>query len=560
MGSLPSKAAGSPTDGGWDSGRDLLVVLGRGGESLVHALRARGQVRILLFVEPGTSVAELPEHVRVATNEAQLFEAVLALSGRSPGRITLRCTGDPWATRERAEATARVLKESVASRVLQVSTVEKAGKTWLLQGLANARALAEHPSIALLRGTFTGRPCVIVSPGPSLSKSLPHLPALRDRALIVSGTHALHALQTAGVPPHLIVAADPGDLRRHFERIDLSAVDALVVGATCRSELFALPARRRFGFASNGRIDDWLFCALGEEAGLPSGGSVACSQFSLALHLGCDPILFVGQDLSFTDRFYAEEGLDGDAHVEASGRDSFVLTKEGSANGPGTLRADGRLGFTVPQAVVEVAGYYGGRVRTTPTLASFLAWFEAKALSLGGAVRLWNCTEGGAAIRGMEPLPLAEARRRLWDEPLDAGALLERAVSGLDRPARLARMAEHLGRARGALDLCAERAARCRLLAHGALTDARRREELGRAEKDLSSALSPLRLFVSLVAQSEISAAQEEARGARDLASNLHASRRLFEAVRGACAFLRKPLDRALGALRSRAHDPRAAG
>jgi hypothetical protein len=34
---------------------------------------------------------------------------------------------------------------------------------------------------------------------------------------------------------------------------------------------------------------------------LPSGATVAHLAFYLAEHLGCDPIIFVGQDLGFSD-------------------------------------------------------------------------------------------------------------------------------------------------------------------------------------------------------------------------------------------------------------------
>src|SRR5262249_6661887 len=145
----------------------------------------------------------------------------------------------------------------------QQKTLADTGRTWLLQGLANLPALARHPTIAALAGAFRGTPCVLVSPGPSLSGNVGALRELAGRALVVSGTHALSALARTGVAPHLVVCADPGDLARHWAGLDLSLVEAFVVAATCHAETFALPARRRFTFAGNGASDGWLFEPLG---------------------------------------------------------------------------------------------------------------------------------------------------------------------------------------------------------------------------------------------------------------------------------------------------------
>ena len=40
------------------------------------------------------------------------------------------------------------------------------------------------------------------------------------------------------------------------------------------------------------------------KARLPGGSTVAHLAYYLAEHLGCDPIIFVGQDLGFTDGLY----------------------------------------------------------------------------------------------------------------------------------------------------------------------------------------------------------------------------------------------------------------
>jgi len=483
----------------------------------------------------------------VHTPEA-LLGAILALVGGLPRHVVLPRTSDPWATAERHRDVAATVEDGLRSKRLQARTVARFGPTWLLQGLENLDAIASVPSVDALRGAFAGRPCVIASPGPSLSRNVGEIPALRDRVLLMAGTHCLGALGRAGLVPDVVMAADPGDLSRHCEGTDLRRVDALVVGATCRRENFFRPAPRILSFASNGHIDDWIYEGLGEDAGLSTGGSVACSELSLALLLGCDPILFVGQDLSFPEgRYYAEGSIDGNAEVVPGAEEgSFFLRKPRGAEGPGDPLDDGGLRFTRDQKLVSVPGWHGGTVPTSESFQAFLTWFEAVVRSLGGSPRVLNCTEGGARIRGMEHVPLAEAG--LPAEAFACGEILDRALAGVAMEDRRRRLAERLREMIAALDPCLDLARRSAALAGRAERDRGALEELGRREKEFAAALRPVRLF-SLVAQDEIVQAQEQGRLAKDLAASLAASRALFRVVERAVLTLRDPLQRALGEL-----------
>ena len=528
---------GLPT--GWDPGRDVLVWVG--------PLSAEQRGRLprgprVFVVGPSEHESAADGYTRVHSKE-DLFQAILGLKGALPAHALVQ--RPPEVRAEVQQELALTLKSALRSRALQQMRLESSWER-VEHGLTNLPALADHPSIAPLRGAFAGVPCVLVSPGPSLAKNVGQLAELSRRALVVSGTHALRALARAGVAPHLVVCADPGDLARHWADVDLEPVEAFVIAATCRPATWAVPARRIFGFAGNGSTDAWIFDPLGESAGLATGGSVSCSQLSLALHLGCDPIAFVGQDLSFTERFYAAGGLDGDAEVAAAGANEFVLIKPAGATGPGAALADGRVRFTIPQRILEVPGWSGGTVRTTPTLKGFLDWFEAAVPALSAQARLLNCTEGGARIDGMEHRTLGEVSAG-WQRPLEVAPSLERARSGFDAVERRRRLSTWAGDTSRSLEGCVALARRCRTLA---ARSSGGRGELARVEKELSSALRSVPL-VSLVAQREIVQAVERARTARTLAENLGAARSLFQAVERAGELLREPLASARRALES---------
>jgi hypothetical protein len=516
----------------FDPERDVLVWAGPPAPALPRGSRV---FRVPLANAEGAD----DDGVRLVRSGDELYRAVFTLSGSDPRHVLVHRT--PEAAPALVAELVKSLKSGLASRAMARRTIADGGATWLLQGLANLPAIAASPTIAPLAGAFAGRPCVLASPGPSLSRHLSLLPDIARRALLVSGTHALSALVRAGASPHLVVGADPGDLARHWQGLDLGRVGAFVIAATCRPETFAAPVRRRFVFGGNGSLDGWLFEPLGEVAGLATGGSVACSMLALALHLGCDPIVLVGQDLSFTDRFYAAENLDGDARVEPAGPANaaeFRLVKPAGSSGIGAPLTDGRLEFVAAQKVLEVDGWTGGRVRTTPQLKAYLDWFENVAPLLAGSTRLVNATEGGARIRGFEHVPLAEVSAT-WSTPLAVEETLERAAAGLEVPQRRAALATWASSTLRTLQGCVELARKARDLAgSNSLTD------LARVEKKLARALRTAPL-VSLVAQDEIVRAREATRNARSLEENLAASRSLYAVVERAGALLAEPLRRA---------------
>ena len=105
----------------------------------------------------------------------------------------------------------------------------------------------------------------------------------------------------------------------------------LVNAATVHPSLFELPAQRVLTLSANCAIDDWIFDGVGEDASVPGGGSVATSAFSLALRWGCDPIVFVGLDLSFPGgEYYVETSVDGAARASVDD-DGHLAVKGWSA-------------------------------------------------------------------------------------------------------------------------------------------------------------------------------------------------------------------------------------
>ncbi|QOJ00418.1 MAG: motility associated factor glycosyltransferase family protein [Phycisphaeraceae bacterium] len=199
-----------------------------------------------------------------------------------------------------------------AVRTAVVTTMCQIGVT-LGNLIDNASVYAASPGIEDLRGCASGRTGILVSAGPSLARNIRDLadPGVRERAVIVAVQTALKPLLAAGVRPHFVVALDHASISARFYE-GLTASD--VAGVTLIAEPKASPAI----FASypgavrcpgDAILDDILGPALTRERGeLPAGATVAHLGYYFARHLGCDPVVLVGQDLGFTDGQYYSAG------------------------------------------------------------------------------------------------------------------------------------------------------------------------------------------------------------------------------------------------------------
>ena len=315
---------------------------------------------------------------------------ILAESGPQPGCVLMPIADKP---------TLMYCKELLESKHLQMKTVERFGKTWICQILDNVRPIADLPSIHQYRGKFAGRPAVVVSPGPSLSKNLAKL--REANAVIIAGTHSLHALQAAGIRPDVTIVADPGHHPRHIEGIEPGFLKIVAAALTVRRYWFDTECEGMFTFAGNGQIDAWISSCFDEEWSVSTGGSVACSAMTIARIFGCNPITFVGQDLALgkDGEIYTAETEDGDLRMEKTPAGSLVRLRKG------VLVSD-------HERMMKVPGYYGGMVVTTQSLAAFRTWFCTVAAE-DKQTRYINATEGGAFIDGMDHIPFSEALKEM---------------------------------------------------------------------------------------------------------------------------------------------------
>jgi hypothetical protein len=495
----------------WDFETDLVILVGEGLEPVAALLTDLGQRRII--IHDGDRVAG-----SIATESLEeVTLAVRTMSPVAPARFVVR--GVLGQTEAALTALTEAVRAGLSDMRIQRNTVRAFSRTWLEQGTKNLPAIAAWPSVAALDGTFAGKPMIIVAPGPSLAKNIDQLRALDSRAVLACFSHSLKPVVAAGLTPDLVITVDPQDVRYHFTGADLSKT-CLVNAVTAHPALFQLGARGYLSCAANSLLDDWIFNGLDEEARIPGGGSVATSAFSLALRWGCDPIVFVGLDLSFPGgNYYVSSSVDGDARAVADERGHVRV--EGWSDGFRSMKAHG--GPEAPaERSIELPGWHGGTVPSSFIFSMFHRWFVEKMRSVT-ETRVYNCTEGGAFIDGMTHRPLASVLAELTGR-VDAGALIDHAAAGVGT-ARRDQLGAYLRKVVRSLARVRRHAARARAAIAAGDVDG-----LTRTERALAGALVPVP-FVSLLAQREIERAHVVAQHDASEAHYLAASAKLFDAV-----------------------------
>jgi hypothetical protein len=295
-----------------------------------------------------------------------------------------------------------------------VSEFEAYARTTVSTLVINSRRTAENvaanlpwyvatPSLSRLHNAYERKPAIIVSAGPSLRKNKHLLRDAQGRAVIIAVQTTLQPLVEIGVEPHFVTSLDYHDIcTRFFEKLP----------PTLRTELVAEPKATPAIFEMNpgplsilgNEFAETLLSEMRlEKARLPSGATVAHLAYYLAEHLGCDPIIFVGQDLGFSDGLcYAPGTSYDDVWRPELGRFCTVEMKQWEQ-----IVRDRSILRKVPD-------HEGRPMYTEERLFTYLQHFERDFAS--SKARLIDATEGGVLKRGTTPMTLADALARYCDQ------------------------------------------------------------------------------------------------------------------------------------------------
>ncbi|MBM4107399.1 MAG: DUF115 domain-containing protein [Phycisphaerae bacterium] len=289
----------------------------------------------------------------------------------------------------------RAVRLQLVTSLLQVETT-------IRNVLMNVDHYAASAGVADLKGVAAGAPAVVVSAGPSLERNIRALarPGVRERVVIVAVQTVLKKLLAHGIRPHFVTALDYHEISRRFYE---GLTEADVEGVTLVAEAKANPAiLGSFPGVIRCPRDPILHGLIGDgvdRGELVSGATVAHLAYGLARHLGCDPVILVGQDLGFTDGQYYSAGAA--IHDVWAGELSEFNSLE--------MMEWQRIARFGP-ALQRATDVFGRPIFTDEQMLTYRLQFERlfEADERKG-LRTIDATEGGVSKRHTEPMTLEHA-------------------------------------------------------------------------------------------------------------------------------------------------------
>lgn len=297
----------------------------------------------------------------------------------------------------------------------------------------NLAQYAAGETIAELENAAKGFPAICVGAGPSLVKNLDLLsdPEVRKNVVVIGVQTTLKPMLQRGIRPDFITALDYSAIcTRFYEDLPELPDVTLVVEPKCHPAIIAAyPGPIR---VCPNKLNDKL---LGEMARpmpeIKAGTTVAHLSFYLAQLLGCDPIIFIGQDLGFSDGLYYAPGTAVHKVWEPElGAFNSIETMEWTR----VVRMRGNLR--------RAEDVHGRPIFTDEQMSTYLGQFERdfdEAKQAG--LTVIDATEGGMPKQHTQLSTLREALDEHATTPVPT---LPQAEKGLNR--------ERLAKLRGLLD------------------------------------------------------------------------------------------------------------
>ena len=282
-------------------------------------------------------------------------------------------------------------------------TVAGAGSLIAKNDITNLPFVIKHRGVAELKDLFKDKPAILVSTGPSLQKNI-HLlidKEVQKRFIIIAVGQALRILLSYDIKPDFICSVDFGPVNfGHYKGLlDTTDIPLVSINRTYQPILKHWKGPKFISVSLDGTSAGTLSEFMMHKGGLLQGGSVAHMNLGLAVNLGCDPIIMIGQDLAYED--------DGRSHHSLTDEAGSVdIDEKGITWKVDDPRSEIRGNHDMGPVQI-VNGYYDKPVSTNAGYVSFISTFERMFRNLTDKTII-NATEGGAKLEGAEQMTLEE--------------------------------------------------------------------------------------------------------------------------------------------------------
>ena len=260
----------------------------------------------------------------------------------------------------------------------------------------NGLAITKSPGIVATKDIFPSIPIIIVSAGPSLDKNIGLIKSVREQILVITVATALRPLLRNGIKPDFVISIDPNE--DTIKSFDIKAIPEdlwLIYDPCIPPEICSLFNKRKIMMDSKIELAKWITDHSEKKGTLGNISSVAHAAYYLAQHMGCAPIILVGQDLSFEGhRMHCTDSFYNQANQDNIGADRTL----------GVLEYNKYRGYT--QSITPTVDIFDHKSKTTKAMDIYRHQLIKEINETG---RILNATEGGVNIPGAINISLKEA-------------------------------------------------------------------------------------------------------------------------------------------------------
>ncbi|GFP77110.1 motility associated factor glycosyltransferase family protein [Clostridium fungisolvens] len=354
-----------------------VIIFGAAGGSWIREMKEQFKEREIVFVEPLDELKEkLIENIseinniKVISLESDTFQSDLKkVITKRFVQFVVFSNYDLIFPKEGYDLK-NSIKDDITDKTINENTRVVFSKDWFENYLKNLPVIAQSERLNKYRAAFSKKPAIIVSAGPSLEKNIQLLKGNEDKFVIITGIRTLSTLRNEGIKADFACVIDGSEAMYNVAKESLNEETHLFFSESSNYKIINEYKGEKVYFTSPNYIN--LNIKLGNFSTdlVYQGGSVAHSCLAIAEYFDCDPIVFIGQDLAYTNnQIHSKNATIKGEKLETDNFDFYVKD------------------------------IYGNDVPTTYSLDSFRKGFEE--FIKGYYERTYiNATEGGANING----------------------------------------------------------------------------------------------------------------------------------------------------------------
>ena len=200
-------------------------------------------------------------------------------------------------------------------------------KDWTTNVIKN---MNDYPNSALVEDyidKFSNYPAIIVGAGPSLKKNMHLLNDLKDKALIFGVGSAVNILEKNDIKPHFMVGIDGSPEESNiFNNIGWDDVKFIYSPKIHHEGLGNYKGPKIYMKLDSDFLSSWVETKVNKvTSSVESAATVSIIAGDVARKMGCEPIIFIGQDLCYTDGANYADGAVHYKDMQEDGWDKITI-------------------------------------------------------------------------------------------------------------------------------------------------------------------------------------------------------------------------------------------